>query len=124
MTKLEAQERFNWLGKQRNRNNCNADISISLHKRANGQKHDAIGLTFRNGCGEKFGSTIQVAVYKNRVMFRTAEDGICMQRNKAVQSNNIYARFSDVNGELKNFIGDYELKYDDFYELYYIEKED
>lgn len=118
MTKAEAQNRFDWHGMTgKAKKKTVADVSISLHKGGN------MGITFRNETDKLIGDRLEVAVYKNRVLFRCTPNGVVMQNKTGkVVSKNVYARICCMEDELKPFIGDYELKYDDFYELYYVEK--
>lgn len=117
MTRTEAQDRFDWHGMTgKSKKKTASDVSINLHK------GEHIGITFRNGADKKIGERLEVAVYKNRVLFRDSPNGVIMQNKSGKIGKNVYARINDITEELRPFIGDYELKYDDFYELYYVEK--
>lgn len=114
MTKREAQERFNWKVKTNNVG-LNDDVSITV------VKDGAISIVLRNGKKKLFDGAISYAVFKNRVMFRKDKRGYAISGNN--KSENGYVKIGKGDDELQDFIGDYELKYDDFYELFYIEKE-
>ncbi len=102
------------------------DISISLTSVGKkGAYHDGISFVFRNGVEKKIGMNLEMAIFKNRILFREADEpAMTLFANK--ESKNIYAKVhagAQVQ-TLKKFIGDYDLKHDDFYELYYIEREE
>lgn len=101
------------------------DVAISLIKVGKNDKaHDGISIVFRNGVEEKVGDNLEIAIYKNRVLFRqTDTPAMAMLKNR--DTNNRYGRITGgaIVQKLKAFIGDYTLKHDEFYELYYIEKE-
>lgn len=122
----EAQdEKFTWIGANaKNYHRSNDDVSIGVIK--NGRDpQGAISFTFRNGCWNNFGKRVEIAIYKNRVMFRTSEKGASLNTRSINNSVNRYMKLKvDESTEaLKDFRGDYELKYDAFYELFYVEKE-
>ena len=119
-------EKFNWISKGANKNyhRANSDVSIVCVK-YNGKPYSGVSFTFRNDVWQFFGENIEFAVFKNRVMFRTAKKGEGLQLYKGADNcpnRYIRIRLDDNTNILKEkFIGDYELKYDSFYELYYIE---
>ncbi len=113
MTKEEALGRFNWKVKSTNVGACD-DVSITVIKGG------AISIVFRNGKKELFDGAISYAVFKNRVMFRKDKRGYAISSNN--KSENGYVKIGKGDEEMWDFIGDYELKYDEFYEIYYIEK--
>lgn len=121
MTKEQAQERFEWKGMSRSRQRKgNYDVSINSHK------DGTVGITFRNKKAELIGDRLEYAIFKNRVLFRYSENGMALHniKNNSNNPDNCYAKFAKSIDDFRQFIGDYDLKYDDFYELYYIEKED
>lgn len=126
---LIASPNFHWIGGCTSRNTSDKDISIGyIHWDKKHSEVMSFSFVFR---GEKIkeaiGEWVQIAVYKNRIMFRKAKAGsgyhALVKANSP--SQNAYFRIKETNETmaLKRFIGDYDLKYDDFYELYYIEKE-
>ena len=117
MTKAQAQDRFNWKTKSiHTGRGIQYDVSISL------VKGGANSIVLRNGKKNLFeDKAISYAIFKNRVMFRSDKDGYAISGNN--KSPNGYVKIHKGDEELRDFIGDYDLKYDDFYELYYIEKE-
>lgn len=116
MTKAQAQDRFNWKVKTGNGGlGLKEDVSISI------VKDGAVSIVLRNGKKKLFDGAISYAIFKNRVMLRPDKRGYAISGNN--KSENGYVKIHKGDEELRNFIGDYDLKYDDFYELYYIEKE-
>lgn len=119
--------KLDWMGRQSKHSVAKTDVSIAIYasKMRNEERND-INITFRNGLGELFRTHyISVAIWKNRLFFRATdkEEGIkLVQRNS---EKNHYARIGTEAfvKKLLVFEGDYELKYDDFYEMYYIENE-
>lgn len=126
-------EKFNWLGNNTaSKNFSQKDISINLIKTGSlksGETTYGFSIIFRNKVWEKFSNRIEVATYKNRVMFRSTnnERGILLTKKQDNIANNRYAKLTNLDDKTmeiwKQFIGDYELKYDSFYELYYIESD-
>jgi len=127
--KRAQDEKFSWInkGSKNYHHRANSDISINCVKN-NGKAFSGISFTFRNDVWQFFGENIEFAIYKNRIMFRTAENNCGMKLfSGSSKSDNKYfkVRVNEDTQIIKDkFIGDYELKYDEFYELYYIEKED
>lgn len=121
-------EKFNWIGKSVTRNNSRNDISINLIKvgTVKGKAYHGFSFVFRNKSWEKFGEFIEIAAYKNRVLFRTSPNGLRLSNKAGCKTENHYCKINSCDDKVmatfKEFIGDYELKYDSFYELYYIEK--
>ena len=124
-------EKFTWIGGQnRLKTYAKDDVSINLINMGNQNKsanNQGFSIIFRNETWKKFGERIEIAPFKNRIMFRTSDRGIYMSKKSANKTTNRYAKYAPMNEiemkTLKEFIGDYELKYDSFYELYYIENE-
>lgn len=102
------------------------DVSISLITIGTKEKgHDGISIIFRNKIEERVGTNLELAVYKNRVFFRQTDvPAMNMLSNR--ETPNRYGKIGTgaIVQTLKNFIGDYDLKYDTFYELFYIEREE
>lgn len=109
---------FNWRTKTNN-SHLQDDISINL------TKDNRLSFSFRNACQERISSTgfISVCYHKNRIFFKesNARDGFKLTGGGS--KKNKYIQINIVDTTEKAFIGDYkELKYDDFLELYYVEK--
>lgn len=125
----EATKKLDWFGAiSRNGHHGGRDVTINHTISEDGKRHLA-SFTFRNDCWKLFTETpyMEIALYKNRVFFRQSDEkhGITLLRNKQVTESTRYARMQ--NGFADRFItfeGDYELKYDEFYELYYVEREE
>jgi len=108
---------FKWNYKANSRRNSILDVSISI------KKDGKVTFVFRNGVHEIISGTqyFVCAICKNRMFFMEADsaDGYKLTVSDTKGCNR-YAQMSIDDGI--SFIGDYELKYDDFLELYYIEK--
>lgn len=126
-------EKFVWLGNNTlSKNFSQKDISINLIKTGSlksGKQTYGFSIIFRNEVWKNFGNRIEFAVYKSRIMIRSADNerGILLTKKSDNATQNHYAKLSNLDKEtmetFKQFIGDYELKYDSFYELYYIESD-
>lgn len=126
--KRAQDEKFNWVrGGGKSYHRAKSDVSINCVKSAEKQ-YGGLSFTFRNDVWQFFGERIEFAVYKNRILFRTAEagEGLSLFSGSSTCSNKYIKIRVDENTQIikDKFIGDYELKYDSFYELYYIEKEE
>lgn len=121
---------FMWVGAGQHHRTIKSKADVSLHIVSNNKK-DAIALTFRNGIHKLITETDYILVSmpkKNRIYFKqgTQMNGLLLGKNKGTLVDNRYSRFyaeEDVKFFL-DFHGEYELKHDDFNELYYIEKEE
>jgi hypothetical protein len=128
--KKAQDEKFDWINRvagKKNYHRAYSDISINCIT-YNKTPFAGLSFTFRNDVWGLFGECVEIAIYKNRILFRTAPAGQGMKLSRGSEkSPNKYFKMK-VDGstqEIKDkFIGDYELKYDSFYELYYIERED
>lgn len=127
--KKAQDEKFNWISRPDRKNVHRSDADVSINCITYEKKpFSGISFTFRNEVAGFFGDRIQFAIYKNRVMFRPSVEGegiaLCTVNKK---SPNRYFKMKltkDIEELKSKFIGDYELKYDSFYEVYYIEKEE
>lgn len=131
----EEQERFKWMTKPtvgKNYNRSDKDISISkvFPSKADKEagKNVSIAITFRNHSRHAVTETeyVLMAAVKNRIFFKTGKQDNGLLIGKVSTSNNGYlrTRYPEYVEQLLPFIGSYDLKYDKFYELYYIEKEE
>lgn len=121
MTTKEAQDqKFNWINPKRITNTSDMDVSITFIK------GDIFAFVFRNNTWEFFDGRVEFAIYKNRILFRHSDVGMQIKPKKGSKTPNHYGKISGkcTPKGLRNFIGDYIMKYDEFYELYYIEKEE
>lgn len=122
MDKKEFLERLNWITP--NVTNSKADVSITV----TGSKKDSINITIRNGLEKRISKTgfVKMALFKNKIIFAetTERDGFTCRKNQSNKQPNVYIKFALVGREwLQDFVGDYQLKTDEFYDFYYIEKE-
>lgn len=95
----------------------NEDVSIVLCK------DNRLNFTFRNDALKRMGNPeyLTVCFHKNRVLFKAADasSGYKLGSNRSV---NEYLQIPILGVSEKVFIGDYDLKFDDFLELFYVEK--
>lgn len=100
-----------------------ADVSITLQKSSN---RKAICITFRNEVEGLIDpdniNHIATSINGRRIFFCADNGGYALSRNKHNKSPNKYMKTS-LSDDYLDFIGDYELRYDDFIKLYFIEKE-
>ena len=124
--KRAQDEKFNWIsrGKTKNYHRAASDISINCIT-YNKTPLAGLSFSFRNDVWQFFGDFVEIAVYKNRIMFRPTNNGhgIKLCKGSTKTPNRYFKVKVDENTQVikDKFIGDYELKYDAFYELYYIE---
>lgn len=119
-----------WFDKKRKLGEVSSNaVSITVTAAGKKSKVDRrrLSFVFRDKLFENFNSRyITFAIMKNRIYFKgvKAKEGYAI----IVKGLNGYCQATITLDELKDFelfIGDYSsLKYDDFYELYYVEKED
>lgn len=135
MSKKEAQEKFVWFNKQSvSRSKCQSKADISISKRNGCTKKDGsishkIAFIFRNKTFEKITKTgyIEFAIYKNRIMFREGDEQTGLKGNvdksTSGSSVEIVLGLNETTQELDDFVMlDYDLEYDGFYEVYYVER--
>lgn len=97
-----------------------ADITLTMNR--NGNK---VNIYFRNGTKEHFRDGVMFGIYKNRIILEpNASIGysITVANNSKTDYGFIGATVSDAE-KYRDWIGDYALKWDEFYEFWYIEKE-
>lgn len=96
-----------------------ADITLTMNR--NGSK---VNIYFRNGTKEHFPDGVMFGIYKNRIILEpNASIGytITVANNTKTDYGFIGATVSDAE-KYRDWIGDYALKWDEFYEFWYIEK--
>jgi hypothetical protein len=106
-------------------------VNLSHHNKHHSRKNDYYTITFafRNNMSNVFGKEnvyIQFGAIKNRIYFKVADPKIGYKLNsKSGLTSYVQATCSDeMKAVYEEFCpGEYHLKYDDFQELYYIEKE-
>lgn len=114
-------KQLDFVGKtKRNIGNHN-DISIYSSMVDGGE---VLTICIRNGLDQLLGEgdRVKIARYKNRLIIIKDEGG-----KKLFGSKSRFVRFRFKDDQMptyKYFEGDYELKYDDLYEYYYIEKKE
>lgn len=131
-------EKFVWLSTANNSSNrhyTNKDITITECKPKSDSKNRVVryNITLRNKVPMVLGEYVDLAVYKNRIFlkastqkdggykvyghFNTDKDGIKKRTNPFLQVSQ-----NDTTKILSEFVGDYDLQWDEFLELYYIER--
>ena len=116
-----------WFDKKRKLGDVGSNaVSITITTSSKNSKSDRrrLSFIFRDKIFEDFNSRyITFAIMKNRIYFKGVEpkEGYAV----TVKGLNGYTQCTITLDELEQFepfVGDYSLKYDDFYELYYVEK--
>jgi len=134
--KRQIDSKFDWFSvtnqkKYGNRHHSNQDVTINrCSPRTPDAKNQQIryNFTMRNKTSLVLGEWIDIAIYKNRVFFRpsTQKDGgykmYCHNNSKSKTNPFLQIPETETTKGLIDFVGDYDMHYDDFYELYYIEK--
>lgn len=126
MTKEQVlEERFNWLGGAKKKSG--ADVSIN---RVYWNKQDmpdvyAYSFVFRNEAAN-IGERIQLAFYKNRIMIKPSDIGYKLTCRTDEKNGNRYFKVKrdEDTKELDKFIGDFSLGHEEFFDIYYIEREE
>lgn len=119
---------LNWIGTNKHGHKATVDVSISIS--SSDAKRSFVGFIFRNESWKFFTDTdfFVVAPYKNRLFFKAADksNGIYLCKNNNTKTPTRYGRIQRdfINTSFAEYVGDYELKHDDFYDLYYIERND
>jgi len=123
---VNKEDFFNGLefsGLVRNKNRCSYDVSIQTSLTKGVLK--TVNFTFRNGIEGMLGDgeRLMFARFKNRIIFKLDDNGVKFTNGGG--ENSRYAKFcvNPNNEYITGFVGDYELKYDELYEYYYVEKE-
>ena len=117
-TRQEVMAEIEFESRKRN-GKTSADITITVG--AKGKVH----IYFRNGAKEHFKSGVMFGVLKNRMVFEPnslAGYTVTESTNNKTDYGFLVATVSDVD-KYRAWIGDYALKWDEFYEFWYIEKE-
>lgn len=133
--KDEFLSKLNWVESRGSCVRSDSDVSVTVNIQDKKRDRNYIAFTFRNGTAQILSNTnyVQICAHKNRIFFRESsmKEGYKLTFNvkNSERSNteasqlNRYLKVSINTDTYKAFEGDYDLKYDDFLELYYIEKE-
>lgn len=107
-----------------------ADVTVKVvqgSKKANGGHYfDRLSITFRNGILDLLGDgdRVSIARYKNRLIIVKDPRGIKLSDHN--EKGTLFVRWTLNDRTLSTygwFEGNYDLKYDDLYEYYFIEKD-
>lgn len=119
-------EKFNWVGRdQMFWSASTADVTINQVKGKRKGEDVRYSIIFRGKAHNAFklSEGVQVAVFKNRVMFRESDKGFKLTvKDTTTPTGYVSVPYSEGTKALGGFIGDYSLQRDDFYELFYIER--
>ncbi len=124
--RAERLKQLKWIEKQRTGNVpvSSKDVYIGIVK-SNHRSGKGISIAFRNSCYKKITDTnrLVIAPMEKRIYLRSADErGYKLGTNdKRTASAYISMPCWD---KCEEYTGDYDLKYDEFLGLYYIEKED
>ena len=114
---------FDWITrKSKTGQKSSFDVSITIQS---SNKRESVAFIFHNGIYEKITDCyrIDVAPKKKRIYFRSNnETGYKL----TVRDNTATMRFGSKNDVkvLRDYIGDYNLLFDEYWEMYFIQKED
>lgn len=129
MDRAEFMKQIDWQKPLRTKSK--ADVSIGLSKREN-----CLNIYLRNGVKEFFGEYVKMGIYKNRIIFEPAvgkNEGFKITRPTKGTINkdtaDAYGHFmaylsKDKYEIFKEWVGDYELRNDDFYDYHYIQQKE
>ena len=122
INKEEFLNDINWVTKQKVAGfKSNADVTVTFSNKKN-EKKSNINITFRNNVWELLGDSVKFAIVKNRILFKecpVAQGGYVIGVNN--NAANRYLRVPNYTNLPRSVTGDYELHYDTFLELYYVE---
>ena len=132
-----AEEKFTWFvnpSKGNKSTNSKTDVSIRIGIKNRDQKtgkvkNNCYSFTFRNAVGVKFKyEYLDIAVFKTRMYFKPCKTGqFHLHSYKLKDNERCNANISIIKNEntkvMDKFCGDYNLEYDDIYEMYYIDME-
>lgn len=133
MSKKKLQDsKFDWKDKSIVRqNSARSTCDISITKRVGSKLKDGsvnyrIAIIFKNNVIKDIAPSgyIDFAVYKNRVLFRESDSTMGLfVKSHSNRSEEVVIPLTPETKELEDFIGgDFTLKYDEFYEVFYIER--
>ena len=117
-------EQFHWIS-QTTKQISKSDVSINLvFWDKQNSKDKAFHIVFRNKA-TAIGDYVQIAVSKNRLLIRpVSTPGLKLWRRKENPNRYLKIKETEETEGLREFIGDYELMFDPFYEIYYIERKE
>lgn len=127
-TRAIQDELFDWWEADTRNGRSNADITVSRISPAHkGKKEDIdkyrYSITFRNKVNVNFGEYIDLTVFKNRILMRPGIKGKSRKFYGGEKTNrNVVVVENEKTKALKDFIGDYTLRYDETYEFWYVER--
>lgn len=122
--KTDFFEQLSFIGTSRVGRKSHEDVTVTLveGKTPSGKR---LSIVLRNDVHELLGDgeRLKIAFFKCRLILMKGADGMKMT---SANTSNRFVRFrldEDQAKIAKDFIGDHELKYDDLYEYYYVEKD-
>ena len=102
-----------------------SDVYLTLTGDATASSKKRLNFYFHNGVHQLLGERIKVGRFKNRLILMQDDNGYKISKqNKDNTSGILQMTWGESLDFFKPFLDtDYELKFDDLYEYYYIEKE-
>lgn len=116
---------LDWMHPKKGMTIADKDISVTFNKSKEGRV--SLCVIFRHGIDElidpeKIGRISFCKYMNNCILFSADKDGYKLFQNSKAKKNK-YLKMTVYDGAFKEYIGDYDLKYDEFLRLYYIERE-
>lgn len=122
LSKEEILKQFNWISNTKVDARSNADVTISISNRQK-KKADIIHIAIRNEVGRSIvGKKVEFAAYKNRLMFKIGDTGYTASGQHGKSFSYITITLKEGCEVFRDYIGDFPIKYDDFLDVYYIER--
>ena len=122
-TRQEFMAEIEFETRQKSGYKSQADITLTV---LNGNKgKNRVNIYFRNNTKIHFPDGVIFGIYKNRIVFEKSNTQgykIATNNNNRSDYGCVSATVSDPD-KYKDWIGDYTLKWDSFYEFWYIERE-
>lgn len=122
LSKEEILKQFNWISNTKVDHKSNADVSISISNRQK-KKAEIVHIAIRNEVGEAImGKKVEFAAFKNRLMMKVGDTGYTASGQHGKSLSYITITLKESNEVFRDYVGDFPIKYDDFLDVYYIEK--
>lgn len=119
-TRDEIMREIIWESKKRSGKLGRDDITI----RVSSKSEKKINIYFKNGTKEHFKDGVIFGLLRNRMIFeQDGKRGYAVSTTSTSASDYGFISVTLSNDAYKDWTGDYQLKHDDFYDFWYIEKE-
>ena len=100
------------------------DVTLTITKAKDNCKGNRVNIYFRNNTKEHFPDGVIFGIYKNRIIFEPSKSTgykIAVSHTNRTDYGFISATVSNID-KYRDWIGDYKLLWDEFYEFWYIER--